>query len=142
MNRITRLIAVIVLCFSAVAVLKSWAGSQGQCVNDGKRNISVEINYGGMRPSRTVEARWAKDRTVLEVLQTVAKVETHPVGQYVFVTSIDGVKGRRGKMGWYYTIDGKSADKLAYSSTLDNNMQHIKWIYKKDICSGKVDGGI
>ena len=134
MDRIIRIIAVAVLCISSVIMLESWADNQ---VLDSKK-IVVEIDYGDVRSSRTIEALRAKDRTILEVLQTVATVETHPVGQYVFVISIDGVKGKRGETAWYYTVDGKSAGKLAYSNVL-NDAGHIKWVYKKDICSWRVD---
>lgn len=140
MGRIARLIAVVVLCISSAAILESWADSQSSYANDDSKNIVVEIDYGNIRPSRTVEVPWVKDRTILEVLQAVATVETHPVGQYVFVISIDGVEGKRGEMAWYYAMDGKLADKLAYSNALDNNVEHIKWIYKEDTCSKKVDG--
>jgi hypothetical protein len=86
-----------------------------------------------------VDAPWVKNRTVLEVLQAVATVKTHPVGQYVFVAAIDGIEGKRGEMAWYYTLDGKSADELAYSKVL-NGTERIRWVYKKDVCSWKVDG--
>jgi hypothetical protein len=75
---------------------------------------------------------------VLEALQTVAAVETHPVGKYVFVTSIDGVKGTRGETAWHYTVDGESPGELAYSKVLAGT-EHVTWVYKKDVCSWKVD---
>ncbi len=142
MGRVARLIVAVILCISSMTILESWADNQISHVNNGSKNIVVEIDYGGVRPSRTVEVPWVKGRTVLEVLQTVARVETHPVGQYVFVVSVDGVEGKRGEMAWYYTVNGKSADKLAYSNVLNNNVDHIRWAYKKDVCSKKVDGGI
>lgn len=80
-----------------------------------------------------------KGKTVLEVLQAVAIVETDPVDQYVFVTAIDGVKGKRGEMAWYYTVDDKTLGELAYSKVL-NGTERVKWSYKKDVCSRKVDG--
>jgi len=138
MVRIVKLIVVVVLCIASITALESRADNQTSHMNDDSKSIVVEIDYGDLRPSRTVEASWVKDRTILEVLQTVATVETHPVGQYVFVVSIDGVKSKRGEMAWYYTVDGESADKLAYSNVLDG-MEHIRWVYKKDVCSGKVD---
>lgn len=142
MSRIDRLIVAVILCVSSMTIVESWADREVSHVNDDSKNIVVEIDYGGVRPSRTVEVSWLKGRTVLEVLQTVAEVKTHPVGQYVFVVSIDGVEGKRGQMAWYYTVNGKSADKLAYLNVIDDNASHVKWMYKKDVCSGKVDGGI
>ncbi|MCK4859670.1 MAG: DUF4430 domain-containing protein [Candidatus Omnitrophica bacterium] len=138
MGRIAKLIIAVVLCILPVTTLESWADDQVPYVNDDSKNIVVEIDYGDVRPSRTVEVSLVRDRTVLEVLQTVATVETHPVGQYVFVISIDGVEGKRGEMAWYYTVDGKSVGKLAYSNVL-GGAKCIRWTYKKDICSGKVD---
>ncbi|UCB57241.1 MAG: DUF4430 domain-containing protein [Candidatus Omnitrophota bacterium] len=129
MRRIAGIIIAVALCLSSIV---AWAD------NENSKGIIVEIDYGRLRPSRTIEAPLAKDRTILEVLQSVATVETHPVGKYVMVTSIDGVKGKRGEMAWYYTIDGKSADKIAYSKVADS-AKHIKWVYKKDVCSPKVD---
>jgi len=49
------------------------------------------------------------------------------------------VAGERGKTAWYYTIDGKSPKELAYSKIL-NDAQRVKWSYKKDVCSWRVDG--
>lgn len=134
MNKIVRLIAVVALCVSSMTILG--ADNQTSAMNTTGENIVVEINYGDIRPSQTFETPRVEDRTVLEVLQTVATVETHPVGQYVMVTSIDGVEGKRGEMAWYYTIDNESADKIAYSKTA-NDAKHIKWEYKKDVCSKK-----
>lgn len=142
MSRIDRLIVSVILCISSAAALVSWADEQSLCVGAASKNIVVEIDYGEVRPFRTVEVPRIKSRTALEVLQAVAEVKTHPVGQYVFVISIDGVDGKRGEMAWYYTIDGESADKLAYSNILDDNAGRIRWVYKKDVCSAKVDGGI
>lgn len=134
MSRMVKIIAVVALFISSLAISGSWADNRPS----GSKKIVVEIDYGDLRPSRTAEAPWIEGRTVLEVLQTVAIVETHPVGQYVMVTSIDGVKGKRGEMAWYYMVDGKSAEKIAYSK-IANDAEHIKWVYKKDVCSWKVD---
>ena len=142
MDRIIRSIALFVLCFFSVATLQSWADDQASYAKENSKNIVVEIDYGNVLPTRTVKTPWVKGKTVLEALQAVAEVKTHPVGQYVFVVSIDGVEGKRGEMAWYYTVDGKSADKLAFSNDLDINVRHVKWVYKKDACSGKVDKGI
>lgn len=104
------------------------------------KKITVEIDYGSpVRPVRVVEVPLVKGETVLELLEHVAAVETHPAGQYVFVTSIDGVEGKRGETAWYYKIDGQSSKELAYSKTL-NEEKNIKWTYQKDHCSWKVDG--
>ncbi|MFH0772320.1 MAG: DUF4430 domain-containing protein [Candidatus Omnitrophota bacterium] len=132
-----KLVVASILCVLSVMVSSSYASGEDS-VEVSAKNIIVEIDYGGLRPSRTIETPRVEGRTALEVLQSVAEVKTHPVGEYVFVTSVDGVEGKRGEMAWYYTVDGKSADKLAYSAVLDNT-SCVKWEYKKDICSGTVD---
>lgn len=138
MNRIVKFAVLIMLCILSVIAVKSFAIDQVLSTNEANRNVIVEIDYGNVRPPRTVGASFIKGRTALEILQTVAKVETHPVGQYVFVISIDDVEGKRGDMAWYYEMDGKPADKLAYWN-VPSDVSCIKWIYKKDTCSEKVD---
>jgi hypothetical protein len=138
MKTIVRIIAVAVFYLLSVGILSSWAENQGLSGNENNKKIVVEIDYGGIQPSRTVEVSSTKGKTALEILQTVATVETHPVGKYVFVTSIDGVAGKRGETAWYYTVDGDSPGELAYSKAL-NGTERIKWTYKKDVCSWKVD---
>lgn len=127
MNKVKGFIMMLALCVSSMAILESPAANT---------NITMEINYGDMQPLRTVEIPWVKGKTILEMLQTIAAVETHPVGQYVMVTAIDSIKGERGKMAWYYTINGKSADKIAYSKII-SPADHIQWVYKEDVCSLK-----
>jgi len=108
--------------------------------DEGVKKITVEIDYGStIRPVRVVEVPLVKGQTVLELLERVASVETHPVGDHVFVTAIDGVEGKRGETAWYYKVDGQSPKELAYSKVLGDE-KTIKWIYKKDHCSWRVDG--
>jgi hypothetical protein len=140
MERMAKVIPFLFVCFlSRVAM-----GAQGEILNPPgksiKRETIVKIDYGDMKPSRTVRISAEKGKTVLEMLQTVACVETHPVAGYVFVTGIDGVKGKRGEMAWYYTIDDKAPGELAYTRVLDGTEGAIQWFYKKDVCSWTVDG--
>lgn len=139
MGKYFRIIAAAGVCILSTITLESWAKDQTPSLNENGKKIVMEIDYGNILSSRTVEVPWVKNKTVLEALQTVATVETEPVGEYVFVISIDGVKGKRGEMAWYYTVDGKKADELAYSKVLDQ-AQRIRWVYKKDVCSVKADG--
>jgi hypothetical protein len=133
-------VIIVMAVFCVISATAFFALAENQSyVNESAKKIVVEIDYGGVQPLRTAEVPSMKGKTVLEVLQTVATVETHPVGQYVFVTSIDGVAGKRGEMAWYYTIDDKSPEELAYSKVLDGT-EHVKWTYKKDVCSWRVDG--
>ena len=119
-------------------MLVMFAGSFAYAEVESNRKVTVKINFGDTLEAKTVEAFLQHGQTVLEVLQSVAIVETHPVGKRVFVTGIDGVKGKRGETAWYYTVDGKSADKLAAVNVLED-VDRITWIYKKDVCSWKVD---
>ena len=105
------------------------------CASD---KMKVGIDYGGTHETREAETKWTEGVTALEVLQSVAQVEIHQVKDYIFVTSIDGVKGKRGDKAWYYEINGKRADKLAFRRVL-NKDDSTKWIYKKDVCFSKVD---
>ena len=100
--------------------------------------MKVGIDYGGTYETREAETEWTNGVTALEALKSVAQVETHQVKDYIFVTSIDGVKGKRGDKAWYYEINGKRADKLAFRRVLNKN-DSTKWLYKKDVCSPKVD---
>jgi hypothetical protein len=139
MRPITKIITVAIFCISFAVALTVLAENKSFSVNEPSKKIIVEIDYGNARPFRIAEVPSIKGKTVLELLQRVAIVETHPVGQYVIVTSIDGVKGKRGETAWYYTVDGKVPGELAYSKVLDGS-ERVKWAYKKDICSWKVDG--
>ncbi len=56
--------------------------------------------------------------------------------KYVFVTAIDSVENIPGEEVWYYTINGKSAKKLAINKIV-SPCDTISCIYKTDVCSGK-----
>lgn len=133
-----RLTTLTVACILLVLMVMVQAGSKVAAEVTG-REIAVEIDYGNRQPSRRVEATLEQGQTVLDLLQKVATVETHPVSQYVFVTAIDGVRGQRGQMAWYYTVDDSSAEKLAAVNVLDPDVRQIKWTYRQDICSRTVD---
>jgi hypothetical protein len=139
MRRRIGIVAAVVFCILLAIAFATQAENRKASVNESVGKVTLEIDYGSVRPSRTVEVPQVKGKTALEVLQIVAVVETHPAGQYVFVTSIDGIAGKRGEMAWYYTVDGKSPKELAYSKVI-NGTEHIKWTYKKDVCSWRVDG--
>lgn len=102
-----------------------------------KNTVTVKIDYGKEKKSKVQSIKMKENVTALEALQYVAEVHTHPAGKYVFVDAIDGVRGVREKKGWYYKINGKSADKLAIHKRLSDG-DHVTWIYKKDVCSQKV----
>ncbi len=109
---------------------------------DAKGVITIEVDYNNIIPSETVDVPCEEGMSVMEALQKIAVVETHPLGGFVVVIAIDGIRGERGKMAWYYSINGKTVNKMAFSNIIDKDVKRIKWIYKKDECSKKVDGDI
>jgi hypothetical protein len=100
--------------------------------------LTIKIDYGTGRAGRDTVITSDRPLTALEALQYAAKVGTHPVGHYVFITSIDDVKGQRGIMAWYYEVNNQPSKTLAINNTLKNG-DIVRWIYTKDVCSGKVD---
>ena len=99
--------------------------------------LTIIIDYGSNN-QRTASTAWEEKLTALEALQHVAEVKTHPVGEYVFVSAIDSIKGIRGRTAWYYKVNGKSVKKLAINKTVSPG-DTVLWIYKKDVCSASVD---
>jgi hypothetical protein len=99
--------------------------------------VTVEINYGDQKTAETIQVECLEPMTALEALQHAADVKTHPVAQYVFVVSINGIEGIRGNMAWYYTVNGKKP-KLAISQLVKAG-DTISWRYVKDVCSATVD---
>lgn len=103
-----------------------------------EKSVIVELNFGENSETKQVEVAWRDGLTALEALMHAADISTHPIGNYVFVTSIDGVKGERGVMAWYYKINGQSTQKLAIWQPVQPN-DTITWLYVKDVCSATVD---
>ncbi len=115
--------------FLTVLLLPLWLFAQ---------TIDVEITYGGTKEARTAKTEYKNGETALAVLSKVAKVHTKKVGEFVFITSIDGVASAPQKMGWFYTVDGKSADKTASTNML-KDAKSMRWEYHTDNClSGAV----
>ncbi|MDP4203696.1 MAG: DUF4430 domain-containing protein [Bacteroidota bacterium] len=103
-----------------------------------KKEITVEVDYGKAQAPKTVKVAWFSGIAVLGALQEAAETETHPVGSYVFVTAIDQIRGERGKMAWYYRINGETPKKLALYQMLKPG-DTVSWRYVEDVCSWKVD---
>ena len=100
------------------------------------QNVTVEIDYGGLQQSRKAEIVWKQGITALEVLQSVAKIETKQACEFIFVNSIDGVEGKKGDKAWYYDVNDKRATSFAYKCIL-NEGDRMRWEYTKDVCSPK-----
>jgi hypothetical protein len=97
--------------------------------------MEIEISYGDIKESHIIETSYQNGDTALAVLEKVAKVRTKKVGNFLFVTSIDGVASSPQKMGWFYSVDGKSADKTASANIL-NGAKNMKWEFHTDNCLG------
>jgi len=81
---------------SALFLVFSYESAKCQTIK-----IKVEINYGSNNEIQEFNLTGIQNTTVLEALQKVAVVETHPVKENVFVTGINGTKAERGKTAWY-----------------------------------------
>lgn len=101
-------------------------------------SVKVIVDYGEAKSLREESIISNHPLTALEALQYVSVVETHPVKEYVFVSSIDSVHTIIGVNAWYYKVNGESPGVLAINNTL-NNGDTLKWIYKTDVCSRTVD---
>ena len=102
------------------------------------KKVTVEIDFGGAKPNETHQVEWFDGITAMGALQSCATIESYPVKNYIFVTTINGVKTERGAKAWYYQVNGESTGKIAFRYTV-NSGDTITWIYKKDVCSGTVD---
>lgn len=100
-------------------------------------NVLVTIDYADKKPTKSVEVDFKAGMTALELLQSVAEVSTKNVGKYTFITSIDGVKSKPKKMGWFYKVDGKDANKVASAYVLEE-IKTMRWEYRADNCLSRL----
>ncbi len=98
----------------------------------------VIIDYGGEKQLKETDVKATRQLSALEALQYASIVETHPVGEHVFVSSIDNVSSIRGVKAWYYKVNGESPGILAINNKI-NSGDTLRWIYKADVCSPTVD---
>lgn len=102
--------------------------------SDDKDSIMVVVEFNGNNHNISKKVAFSESITALEALMYVAKVQTHPVGNYVFVDEINDVCNIKGCNAWYYSINRKMAKKLAINCELAPG-DVVKWIYKQDVCS-------
>ncbi len=133
------IIAPLIVFILYAASPESSAKNRLSCPDGNRSVIVIEIDYGNALPSRIVKVPCVKGKTVLGALQAIAAVDTAAVGPYVFVTSIDGIIGKKGEKAWYYYVDGQPSKELAHWRILNGN-ERVKWVYTKDVCSCTVDG--
>ena len=120
--------ALLSLCLAAVATTPSAAADSPLT-----HPMTITIDYGDQRPSRSVTTDAAPDATALEVLRQVADLKMRDVGTFRFVTSIDGVKSIPGKMGWFYALDGIKAKELASTGRV-GEARTMSWSYRVEAC--------
>ena len=118
-----------------VSLVLTFSFSMVNAIND---EVTIVIDFGKEKDAQVVKLNWHSEMTALEALLSVASVETHPVGKYIIVTAINGTKGIRGEKAWYYTVNDKPTNKVAFSLKV-NKGDTIRWIYKEDVCSKTVD---
>ncbi|HBX88128.1 MAG TPA: hypothetical protein DEG09_05865 [Marinilabiliaceae bacterium] len=128
---------IIVLFLFALIAFSFSDGTEPRSENT-EFSVKLIVDFGESKPGLTLDITSNRRLTALEVLQHATVVETHPVGKYVFVSAIDGLSTIRGDKAWYYKVNGTSPGVIAINNRL-NNGDTVCWMYKKDVCSQKVD---
>lgn len=98
-----------------------------------QEKVTVTINYGEEKLSQAFQVNWQEGMTAMLAVQSCANVTTHPVKDYIFVSTINGISTVAGKKAWYYTVNNESTHKLAFRYPV-NPGDTVEWIYKKDVC--------
>lgn len=96
--------------------------------------VTVVIDYGDLKPSETLSVEWHRGMTALLALQHCAEVETHPLKQYIFVHTINGVRLTPAETAWYYEVNGRKATVIAFKQEVQAG-DTVAWLYRPDICS-------
>jgi hypothetical protein len=118
---------------TAMLLLLSTASPAAETTAGTEKPITVTIDYGGQRPARSVTTRYLPGINAMQLLQQVAEVRTYRLGEHTFIRSIDGLEGKRGEMGWFYSIDGVSAKRVAGKRVL-TDAERMTWRYKVAAC--------
>jgi hypothetical protein len=98
------------------------------------QTVTVQIEFNGEGENITKSITYRPGLTALEALMYVAKIQTHPAGDYVFVDIINDVKNSKEKNAWYFTINEIPSKKLAIDRKLKAD-DVVCWIYKENVCS-------
>lgn len=102
-------------------------------LNGFAEELTVTIQYGNTMPDKVIKTVYTPGMSALAVLQQISAVQTSKTGKYLFVRSIDGVKSKIGKFGWFYTVDGKPVNTTAQNTIL-KDAKTMTWIYKVEAC--------
>lgn len=101
---------------------------------DKSETVKVIISGQTNMPQKEITVSCRDGLTALTALQQAATVSTHPVGNYVFVNTINDIKSERGVTAWYYTVNDRSTGTLAINFPVKPG-DVINWIFKEDVCS-------
>ncbi len=101
---------------------------------DKSETVKVIISGQTNMPQQEITVVWRDGLTALTALQHATTVSTHPVGNYVFVNTINDIKSERGVTAWYYTVNDRSTGTLAINFPVKPG-DVINWIFKEDVCS-------
>jgi hypothetical protein len=121
------------LCFTTLLLLLPAGSPAAETTADTEKTVTVTIDYGGARPVRSVTTAYRPGINALQLLQQVAAVKTYRLGEHTFIRSIDGLEGKRGEMGWFYSVDGVSAKRVAGKRIL-TDAERMTWRYKVAAC--------
>jgi len=97
MKTMIKIIAMAIFCILLAGVYEARADEQSAYTHESNKKIVVEIDYGTMRQTRIAEVPSGQGKTALEVLQTVATVETHPAANMSLLLPSMGLRVRGGK---------------------------------------------
>lgn len=92
------------------------------------QTVTVGIDFGARRYYETKTVSWKEGMTVLNALQSAIRLETRPMGDDIYVTSIDGVAERKDEKGWLFDVNGKMGDTFANKTPL-NPGDYVRWNY-------------
>jgi hypothetical protein len=96
-------------------------------------DLTVTIRYGNGMPDKVAYTTYVSGISALDALKQVSTVRTSKTGKYLFVRSIDGVKSKVGKFGWFYTVDDKPVHTTAENTVL-TDAKSMTWVYKVEAC--------
>lgn len=103
-------------------------------LNAYEMKVSIKNAHGRTIVNSVAEVQ--NGMSALELLEKVADVETKKVGTYTFVKSINGISPRNKNWGWFYSIDGVRAKKIA-TDTLINSNRSMEWKLEIANCASK-----
>ena len=96
-------------------------------------DIIVTIKYGNDSRNTIIKTSYNEGMTALQLLKKVSTVTATKKGKFLFVRSINGVKSTVGVLGWFYTINNKSTNKMA-SNYILKDAKTMTWSLEVEAC--------